>query len=100
MTDAPDPFDALLSRLREDPALGNLLGPDAPVLVWNEDAESSFGRPRRPQIWAPASSTRPRAFTPVPGQCKDCGRLPAGRRRAKAFGLRDCCLIPRDCLHR
>ena len=38
MTDAPDPFDALLSRLREDPALGNLLGPDAPVLVWNEDA--------------------------------------------------------------
>src|SRR3954454_8942840 len=37
MTDAPDPFDALLSRLRDDPALGNLLDPDAPVLVWNED---------------------------------------------------------------
>ena len=83
MTDAPDPFDALLSRLREDPALGNLLGPDAPVLVWNEDAgkllwsspsAARFGRqPRRP---GREPSPRFPGNAKIAGACRRAGAEP------------------------
>ncbi len=54
MTDAPDQFQTLMSRLREDPALGKLLGPEAAVLIWDDDRrESPLGLPVRPPIWPP-----------------------------------------------
>lgn len=67
MTEAPDQFQTLMSRLRDDPALANLLRPDAAVLVWDEAAERL--------LWA-----SPPAADFAAGLLDESGRLNPGSR--------------------
>ena len=75
MTEAPNQFQTLMSRLREDPALANLLRPDSAVLVWDGAGERL--------LWA-----SPEAADFGAGLLDDSGRLDAGsraRRRLEAL---------------